>query len=338
MPETLPEVSIIIPTFNEAGYITECLNSLLAGNYPIKKIEILVIDGESQDSTVDEVNNVANSFSNIRCIQNPAKIVPAAMNIGLALASYEIIIWCGAHAKYHTDYIRNSVDTLVNTQLVGSVGGIITPIAKTRAGEAIAIATKSKFGIGKAQYRHATKKEIADTVFGGCFYKASVYKAGGFDEAWVTNQDYEFNYRMRTLVGPIILDPRIRCEYYCRESIPKLARQYFRYGFWRYKTLIKYPTTFSYKLAAPVLLCFGLIVSSLLVIMGSNLGFALPFVYSAACITTSLYLAIHNAQARLAILLPGIFMTLHISWGLGFIVSILKSVFNHLPSLNRLIS
>ncbi|MFT6045961.1 MAG: succinoglycan biosynthesis protein ExoA, partial [Arenicella sp.] len=229
----LPEISIIIPTLNESAFIVECVESLLLGNYSTKRIELLIIDGGSTDDTVAKAEDLSRRYPSVKVLRNPMIIVPAAMNIGVRAASYDLLMWCGAHAIYDKDYVNLAVNTLLEESGAASVGGVISPIAKTATGKAIAIATSSKFGIGNAQYRYATTRQHVDTVFGGCFYKASIHKIGGFNQAWVRNQDYELNYRLRTQVGPIVLEPGIRCQYYCRESIAQLSKQYFAYGFWR---------------------------------------------------------------------------------------------------------
>jgi len=329
MSTTLPPISIVIPALNEEGFIIDCINSISKGSYPADKIEIIVVDGGSRDNTVEQVEQLSLRHLNIVLLTNPKKITPAAMNIGINAAKYDLLMWCGAHAIYDKNYVLYSVNTLLDQPNAASVGGVITPIAKTTTGKAIAIATSSKFGIGNAQYRYATKRQYVDTVFGGCFFKKDIIKVGGFNEAWIRNQDYEINHRLRTLIGPIILDPKIRCQYFCRESISKLSVQYFNYGFWRFNTLLKHPNSFTYRQAAPVLLCIGMLLSFALALAGNSLGWLIPFTYLASCLLTSTILATANTQPSLLIYLPIIFPVLHISWGTGFIKSASLTAIRH---------
>ena len=247
------------------------------------------------------------------------------MNIGILAAKHKLLVWCGAHAIYDQDYLKNSVLVLLEEVDCSSSGGIIQPIAKTSTGKAIKIATMSKFGIGNAHYRHAKRRQYVDTVFGGCFYKESIEKVGGFNEKWVKNQDYELNYRLRTHIGKIVLDPSIKCQYYCRETIPMLAKQYFSYGFWRCKTVLKYPSSFTFRQAIPVILVLGLALSLILTIYNPIIGWLSPTIYLATTLIMSMILAIKYKQLNLLAYLPIIFPTLHISWGVGFI----KGCFNH---------
>lgn len=321
-----PSVSIIIPCLNEEGFITPCITSLIDDSYPKDKIELLVVDGGSTDSTLKEVQELGDRFDNVRILHNPKQITPAAMNIGITASSNEIIIWCGAHARYQKDYILNSVKTLIETNCA-SAGGVITPIAHSEMGKAIAIATTSRFGIGNAKYRYAKQRQQVDTVFGGCFAKSSVTKIGGFDESWIRNQDSEFNYRLRLNVGPIVLDPSIQCEYYCRETLSSLSKQYFQYGYWRCKTAIKHPDSMSFRQIIPIALNLGLLCSIALSLSDTpyrTLGALIPILYLVANIVASAQLARLNNKMWLALRLPAIFASIHISWGAGFLFSATK--------------
>jgi len=321
------QASILIPTLNEEEYIEDCLTSLIAGTSAACSIEILVIDGGSTDRTQSIVNSLSQRHPAIKLIHNPDRIVPAAMNIGVQQATHEYLIWCGAHAIYEPGYIENSL--AVHTELeCASSGGILTPVGKTRLGKAIALATKSRFGIGATPYRHATSRVSAKSVFGGCFTKATAKKAGGFNEQWVRNQDVEFNHRVRTRVGEIIVDPKIKCHYFCRDSIAGLSRQYVQYGFWRYKTTTVYPETFNFRLLAPVLLVFGLLASLLMLIFGISAAWIIPASYLLVCSLQSIKMCLTNRNVTLLFWLPIIFITIHCTWGFGFISHAARHIYN----------
>jgi len=319
-----PFVSILIPTLNEQSFIQPCIQSLLEGNYPLDNIEVLVIDGGSTDNTQQEVIELTDRYPSIQLLQNEKKIVPAAMNIGISESSHDILIWAGAHAVYDADYVKHSVDILT-TEKCASVGGVIQPIAKTFIGCAIAAATSSKFGIGNAKYRYATSRQTVDTVFGGCWFKSDILEIGGFNENWVRNQDYELNCRLRDQIGPILLDPSIRCKYFCRETIRQLARQYFNYGYWRFHTSRKHPGSFTIRQAAPLVLALGLLVSCLLVFNFPFLASLTPIVYLICAITAAASIAFKHKRLSYVLVVPVIFATLHLTWSAGFFKAALLS-------------
>ena len=243
------------------------------------------------------------------------------------MARHDIIVWVGAHAIYDQDYLPCLVETLIDEDCA-SVGGHLSPIAKTETGNAIAIATTHKFGIGNAKYRYATNRQSVDTVFGGCWKKEDVKKIGGFNELWVRNQDYEFNCRLREHVGEIILEPKAKVHYFCRETIPKLASQYYQYGFWRYKTYLEHSSSFGIRQAIPLALLFGLAGSALLGLLGNRLGLAVPLVYLSCSCAISLLLSIQYKRLNYLILMPLIFATLHLAWAFGFIKNAVQHLFN----------
>ena len=322
---SLPPVSIVIPTFNEEGFIDQCLQSLLSGSYPAELLEILVVDGGSEDKTRDQILEIAKQHPSIRILENKKKIVPAAVNLGVAQAQHDIILWLGAHAKYDHDYITNSVRCLTSNHCVG-VGGVISPLGITDTGKAIARATMSRFGIGNAKYRLAKSKQVVETLFGGCWYKDTFLEVGGFDESWVRNQDFEFNYRLRKQ-GDLILDPSIKCQYFCRNSLSGLTRQYFQYGFWRIQTMLRYPNSIMLRQLAPIGLVVVLFFSVILLLFKSSTGLLVPVAYSLGILAASILASSREGGAKQFFLLLIIFPILHLAWGVGAIWGLITRLF-----------
>jgi len=244
------------------------------------------------------------------------------MNIGISEAKGDIIVWLSAHAVYDHNYIKNSIKLLKETG-AASVGGVLEPVGGTYISKAIAAGLSCPFGVGDARYRYATKEQWVDTVFGGTWYKKSLIDIGGFNEEWVVNQDYELNYRLRRNGGGIYLSPTIRCRYFVRDSLSKLAKQYFRYGMWKIKTLVAFPESLRWRQLAPPLLIIGLMVSIILSYLRVSFWWIIPFIYIGACFVASFQIAIKKGFA-LCPILPIVFMILHLSWGTGFFVGITR--------------
>ena len=320
MTTAVPNITVLIPTYNEQEFINECLNSIAQGNYQLSKLEVLVIDGGSSDNTVQQVKLFMENHPWMRLLHNPKKTVPNALNIGTTEASHEILVRLDAHSVYDPSYIVNSVQILLEENC-SSVGGIMHPIGKNKMGKAIANATTCIFGIGNAKYRYATEKQYVDTVWCGCWYKKDILEIGGFNEKLVRAQDYELNYRLRKHIGPIILDPSIRFQYYCRDSLFSLAKQYFGGGFWRFKTIASYPGSICMRNAAPLVLLAGLVLSFALVITGSLYGWLIPICYSLLVLIFSLSRAFKSGDWAQIFLLPIIFPIIHLSWAIGFVRS-----------------
>jgi glycosyltransferase involved in cell wall biosynthesis len=321
-------VSVIIPALNEEGYIANCISSLLASDFPLEKLEILVVDGGSGDNTVDIVNQLNCSCYRIRVLHNPGKIVSSAMNIGASQAAGEILIRIDAHAIYHVDYLKRSVTMLMETGAAG-VGGVISPKGEGIVGEAIATTVSLPIGTGGAAWRSGKSPGWVDTIWCGCFWKEDFVAAGGFNEAWEVNQDAEFNARLKTKIGGLYFDPGIRATYFVRNSIRALIRQYYRYGVWRAKTIRKYPRRLRIRQVIPVIFVASFTVCLALINSVPWLFWGLMFVYLLSMVIP--VFSIKPVRSS-AVLVPFIAFCIHFSWGTGFIMNLLSVPFSSTSS------
>jgi hypothetical protein len=230
-----------------------------------------------------------------------------------------------AHSGPHADYIEKSVAAL----LAGrgeNVGGVweIQPGAHTRMAAAIAVAAAHPLGVGDALYRHAREAASVDTVPFGAFRRDLLAKIGGYDESLLANEDYEFNTRIRQAGGKVWLDPAIRSQYFARADLGALARQYFRYGFWKLKMLRRYPGTLRWRQALPPVfvlsLLFGAVFSLFWPVFGWLLGLEL-LAYFGILALAAVKAALTRKDFFLILGLPLAIAVMHIAWGAGFIWS-----------------
>jgi len=279
--------------------------------------EVLVIDGMSTDDTKELVNWYSRKYPYIHLINNPQKTAPIALNIGIKEAKGDIIIRMDAHATYDKDYISECVRLLETTD-AQNVGGMQSAVGLSYMGEAIAIAMTTPFGVGNSYFRYGKEARYVDTVYLGAWKKSTLEMLGGFNEEWIVNQDYELNYRLRKKGGKILFSPSIKCQYYVRSSLRKLAKQYFRYGFWKVKTIKAHPKSLVLRqLVPPVFVSACLLSLALLPFIG-RCGTAIPLLYTLLNIGASVITAKKRGLKYLPIL-PLVFTALHFSWGIGFI-------------------
>lgn len=249
-----PVVTILLPTLNERAFVTDCLNSLCAQDYP-QVDEILVVDGGSTDGTREIVQRYGGS---VRLVDNPKVTAAAAMNAGLASARNEIIVRADAHTFYAPDYVTASVAALLRTG-AAVVGGPMRAVGITPFGRSVAAVTSSPVGVGPGRFHYSDRVEEVDTVYLGTFRKATVIDAGGYDDEnlqWAA-EDQELNFRIRRRGGRIMLDPSIRSEYFPRQTPRALARQYHNYGMCKASTLAKHKTLPYWRPVAPAVLVGG---------------------------------------------------------------------------------
>ena len=318
-------ISIIIPIRNEAASIEKCLNAVLAQDYPQEQMEIFVVDGMSSDDTRAIVEAVAREHPNIKLLSNPGRIVPTGMNIALRQCRGDLIIRVDGHTIISSDYIKMCLETINRTN-ADNVGGCMTAKGDSVFGQAVAIATSSYFGIGNSKFHYATEESEVDSVYMGAWKRSVFQKFGFFDEELIRNQDDEFNYRIKKSGGLIILNPTIKSVYTTRSTPKSLWQQYYQYGFWKVRVLQKHPRQMSLRQFVPPCFVLAMLVSAALgiftpwglAVFGLVLGF-----YGLANLTASLMISLKKGL-RFMFLLMFAFGIIHISYGTGFLVGLLR--------------
>ncbi|MDD2923282.1 MAG: glycosyltransferase family 2 protein [Anaerolineales bacterium] len=329
-----PFISIIVPCYNEETTIRHLLEAILAQTYPRAQMELIISDGLSTDKTREVIAEFQREHSDlsIRVVDNTVKTIPAALNQAIRNSRGEIIIRLDAHSAPIPEYVARCVSAH-EAGRGANIGGVweIRAGANTRIAEAIAFAAAHPLGVGDAMYRLNAKEGAVDTVPFGSFRRALLDKIGMFDETLLANEDYEFNTRVRESGGKVWLDPSIRSAYFSRGTLGKLANQYWRYGFWKFKMLKRYPHTLRWRQALPplfVLSLFALLVLSLLMGLARWLLAAQLIVYFSALGAAGLKLAVEKRKPFLFVGLPLAVATMHISWGAGFLWSSMTSRFS----------
>jgi glycosyltransferase involved in cell wall biosynthesis len=325
-----PFVSIIIPCYNEQATIRDLLAAIDAQTYPHAEMEVVIADGMSSDDTRGEIMAFVEKHPDLHIcvVDNPARIIPAALNRALQEAQGEIIIRLDAHSMPYPDYVEHCVAAL-ESGLGENVGGIweIRPGAQGWVAQAIAAAATHPLGVGDAFYRHAEKAAYVDTVPFGAFMREQFALVGFFDESLLTNEDYEFNVRIRKSGGRIWLDPAIRSVYYARPTLRALGSQFWRYGYWKRKMLKRYPETLRWRQGLPPLFVLSLIGGIVLAIFSPVFRWLLAaevLLYALILILAGTHTAIRQRKWTLMIGLPLAVAIMHISWGAGFLWSMIK--------------
>lgn len=323
-------VSVIIPCYNEEKTIQLVLESLLQQTFPRDQIEVVIADGMSTDKTREVIAAFQQEHPDfgLRIVDNPKGIIPAALNTAIAAAQGEVVVRLDGHSIPYPDYVVYSMEG-IQEELGQNVGGVweIFPGAETWMAESIAIAAAHPFGVGDAKYRYTDKAAEVDTVPFGAFKKTLIDQIGGFDEDLLTNEDYEFNVRIRKAGGRIWLDPRIRARYFARPTLGALAVQYWRYGYWKVRMLRRYPETLRWRQAIPPLFVLGLFGAGLLSFWLPLAGWILGLevvLYAMALLAMGLQAMFSKRRLSYFLGVPLAMMTMHLSWGGAFLWSLFK--------------
>ncbi len=322
---TLPFVSIILPIRNETRFIAYSLGAVLAQEYPADRFEVIVSDGMSTDGTREIVRSLQTQHPNLRLIDNPAKIVPTGLNAAIALARGEMIVRVDGHTVIAPDYVRQCVAVLQRSG-ADNVGGRMDAAAQGWFGRTVALATSSPFGVGGARFHYSNREEWVDTVYMGAWPREVFQWNGLFDEELVRDQDDEFNYRTLSRGGKILLSPQIKSRYYNRSTLPRLARQYFQYGYWKVRVMQKHTRQMRPRHFVPPSLVAGLLLPLSIVpftTAGAYICCLVAGSYAIANLAASVLTA-RKSNWSLLPLLPVTFATLHLAWGLGFLAGLIR--------------
>ncbi|HOB73940.1 MAG TPA: glycosyltransferase family 2 protein [Phycisphaerae bacterium] len=323
-----PLVSVVVAVRNEADFADRCLRSLLRGDYPPDRMEILVVDGMSNDGTRAIVERLAKEDSRIRLLDNPRRIVAAGVNVAIREARGEIITWLGGHAEYAPDFLSCSVRALMEHPEVWCVGGPIRTVAEGWVGRSIAAAMSTPVGVGNAMFRLGNYEGYVDTITFASYRRWVFDRIGLFDEELVRNQDDELNLRLVLAGGKIYMTPQIRSEYYPRTSLRKLARQYFQYGYWRIRTIQKHQRPATLRQIAPLLFVLTWLVLMTATLVWPPAGWGLlafACLYALGLLAGAMDVA-RRTGIREALLSPVVFAILHFSYGLGSLKGLVSFV------------
>jgi glycosyltransferase involved in cell wall biosynthesis len=327
----MPLVSIIIPCYNEQATIRLLLEAIYRQTFPREYLEVIITDGLSTDRTRTEIATFQEKNPDlvIRVVDNPKKIIPAALNRGLEVANGQYIVRLDAHSMPESNYVQLCVADL-EAGLGENVGGVweIQPGGEGWIARAIAKAASHPLGVGDALYHYTTQAGAVDTVPFGAYRRDTFLRLGSFDESLLTNEDYEFNTRLRLQGGKIWLDPQIRSVYFSRPNLASLARQYWRYGYWKWRMLRRYPKTLRWRQALPPLFTVSLIGLGLLSpwFWLARIGLGIEILlYLLVLWIGALQVAVHQKDLRLWVGVPLAIVTMHISWGAGFLWSLITS-------------
>lgn len=307
-----PFVSIIIPCRDEEKFIRECLDSIAKQDYLKEKMEVLVVDGMSEDRTREIIKNYLEKHSSIKLLNNPRKFTNFAFNTGIQEARGKIIMLMGAHATYKKDYISKCVKYL-NKYNADNVGGVIKtlPINNTVIAKAITIVLSHPFGAGGSYFRISTKesKEV-DTVFGGCYKREVFDKIGLFNKNLIRSQDIEFNLRLKRAGGKILLVPDIVSYYYPKSNLKDFFLQNLKTGFWVTYSVKFTKTPLKLRHYLPLIFILTLPLSI--------------WPYISISLFFSVQIAIKEKDFRLFFITPLTFMARHFGYGLGSVWGIIK--------------
>lgn len=313
----LPTISVVVPVRNERHRLPDLLAAIEAQT--LRPIEVLFADGRSDDGTLEWLQEAAEDRSWMRIVRNPDRAIPNGLNRAIAVARGEIVARMDTHAYYAPDYLWQVATVLaVHTEVVG-VGGAMETRGRGSWGRAIAAVLRRRFGLGGARHRTGGSAGPIDHVFSGAYRRQALIAIGGYDPALHANEDFEVDHRLREAGGTIWLEPQANTTWYTRETALALARQMWRYGFYKAHTLRLHPRSLRPRQLAPPALVLCLTV---IAIIEPRIGAAGWFCYLTIAFGMGAWAGWTDQVSawRAGLVTP----IVHLSWGLGLLVGLVR--------------
>lgn len=317
-----PLVTIVVPCRNEERYIVECLDSILACDYPSDRLEVLVVDGMSDDGTRAVLADYAARNPLVRILDNPRRITPVALNLAIRAARGEVIVRMDAHVVYPRNYVSRLVAALDEFG-ADNVGAVLRtlPANQTAMGKAIAIGMSHPFGVGTSYFRIGTDQpRWVDTIAFFCIRRATFDRVGMFDEELIRHQDGEFNARLIKSGGRILLIPDVVSYYYARATLRQVGRMFYQYGYFKPLVAKKLGRFMTVRQLIPPGFVLGLLVTGVAALLWKPALILFGLVagsYAGIVLGSAVQTALKQGPAvgaALAAVLP----VIHVSYGVGF--------------------
>ena len=310
------EISVILPILNEAKYLEEAVNAIFDQDFD-GLTEIILAVGPSRDSTMNIAKSIALRDPRVVVVENPTGRTAVGLNIAVNAARYGVTVRIDGHTKVPTNYLSQVFEILVTTGAV-NVGGIMAAEGRNLFENSVARAMRSPLGVGTARFHTGGGAGEVDTVYLGAFRKEALLAVGGYDEKFTRAQDWELNHRLRLAGGVIYFDPRLVVTYRPRSTFRALAKQYFEYGRWRRVVARRHQGTINFRYLVPPITVIAIVVSLIFGYLLSPVLFTPVLVYASFIVISS---ALIGKSIGEFLRLPFILLTMHMTWGIGFLTS-----------------
>ncbi len=332
---TRPVVSVILAVRNEAPFIEQVIMSLLQQDAPEFDLEILVVDGNSSDGTMEIVRRMTQSHPRMRLLVNKHEKAPFAFNLGLREAKGEYVCILGAHTIYERNYISVCLNELKAHGAVGCSGRVITcPSHRSLQARLVGWALSHPFGSSRRSVR--TQQEgFVDTIPYPVMCKEALIEAGGYDEELHRNQDNDMNQKLRARGHKLFLTDKTQCLYFVKSTIGSLLRYAFHTGYWNLISFRKNKSSMGLRHFVPFVLVLALgfaigMQAAAFFVPGPDRLWFLILLFTLVSLHILLgFLAAMQVSIRErtvgALLLPLVFLSFHLSYGLGTLWAVLRN-------------
>jgi succinoglycan biosynthesis protein ExoA len=328
-------VSAIVAVRNEERHIESVLKSLLQQDAPDFDLELIIVDGDSDDGTRDVTQRAAAADPRVRLVINKQKNTPNAFNFGLHSAKGEYVCILGAHTVYARDYIATCLQELKRSGAAGCSGrAFVCAGGEGLQARLVAWALAHPFGTSTRSMR-TRGAGFADSIPYPVFLKRALIEVGGYDAQLHRNQDNDICQKLRAQGWTLYITDKTSCKYFVSPTLVSLSRYAFKTGFWNFISLKVNPASMALRHFVPAAfvavailsllaftLSFGATGDARLVLRSSFLLLAIS--YGIASVGAAGHIAFRQRSIH-AMLLPFGFLVLHFSYGIGTLMAMARN-------------
>ena len=321
------KLSVCIIAYNEENFLPRLLEDIKKQEYPHEFTEVVLIDGMSEDKTkviMEAFQAEDNRFYNVQVLDNPARIQAAGWNVAIKNFTGDVLSRIDAHTHIPSDFSRKVMADIEQGENV--VGGKRPCLVESDSkwSKMLLSTENALFGSSINSSRRSESKTYIKTMFHASYRREVFDKVGLFNEKLIRTEDNEMHYRIRQAGFKLLYDPEIVSYQYARSSLKRMIKQKFGNGYWIGLTVKVCPGCLSLYHFIPFVFVLAIIATSVTAASGfpwlSLLMWALYWLFA----FVSMVIAMINDGFSFAMLLmPFIFLILHVSYGIGTIAGLL---------------
>ncbi|MCQ4023185.1 MULTISPECIES: glycosyltransferase family 2 protein [unclassified Ruminococcus] len=325
-------ISLCIIAYNEEGALARLFEDIKAQTFPKSQTQVVLVNSRSTDSTRRLMESFAEQntqYHSVVVVNCRKRLQAAAWNTAITHTTGDVIIRLDAHSTIPSDFLAQNASVIEGGEYVCGGARPTKAESETPWQMTLLAAEDSMFGSSFASYRRESdERRYVDTLFHAAYRTEVFANVGGFNEQLGRTEDNEMHYRIRQAGYKICCDPRIKSYQYIRSSLSKMIKQKFGNGFWVALTLGVCPKCISIFHFAPLCLLLAILVLGIIALLGFSMPLiALLCVYALFDLLITVGAFFSETKYPHFLLLPLIFPILHLSYGVGSVLGLLKMPF-----------
>lgn len=331
--QTYPTVSLLLVVRNEVDYIEQVLESLASQQYPVELLEIIVVDGMSDDGSREietvKLKEVSQQGIATKILDNPGLTLSKGWNIGIKAATGTVVCRVDAHSELDPKYVNSGVEFLIRNmdKKIAGVGGVLLNTGYGVLGKVFADFFSSKFAVGNSAFRVGVPRVVeTDTAVFALYWREVFNRCGYFDESLSRNQDLELHNKLSQKGYKFFTNPEMKAKYYVRSTLRRFVGKAFNDGYW-----VAFLKQSALRHKAPMLFVLYLIM---LLVGTSVLNHPLRLILLVPLFlyfVLDIAFAVKDAHCLWSkILMIGLYPLYHLSYGLGTLWAVITIPFKFL--------